>query len=88
MTIVLLNAGSALFAGLAALLWLRSATSKAYPPANPVGVILTDMDSGIEILETLKIQSVWNKRAAVAATMAAIFQAAVFTLQVAQEFPK
>ena len=77
------NAVSAVAALAAGGLWIRSATVSAPAPQNVgMGAVLDggiyDKDNAgakIDVLETSRLQSRWNRRAAIAAACAAGFQA-------------
>jgi len=63
-------------AAVAAYLWYKSTTVKITPQSRPDGTGNPDMIvDGCLFVESAKQQSAWNKRAAIAATAAAFFQA-------------
>jgi hypothetical protein len=74
-----LDAGTAIAALVAACLWWRAASScvQASPAsASEHGRVAEAMLSvdGDDFIATIKLQSLWNKRAAIAATVAAFLQ--------------
>ena len=77
-----LDSLTALAALIAAFLWLKSATvvvpTRPDPPVGPDGYTLgasIEVD-GTDFVDTVKLQSKWNARAAFAATAAAFLQMA------------
>jgi len=65
--------GAAVFASIAALLWLGSTMAKA--KADPASTDFRIVDNGVDVLETAKLQVRWNRWAAAAASVAAACQA-------------
>jgi hypothetical protein len=78
---ILFNTASAICALIAAALWYKSSVVKV-PPIEikditglyPYQIVKTDGDKTWEVLETAEAQTKWNKRAAMAACVAAVFQ--------------
>jgi len=79
-TVVLLNVIAALFALIAAFLWYKSATIQVPHQDEPdesglhSAAIITRGNT--DFLQTAVTQSIWSKRAAIAAALAALFQSA------------
>jgi hypothetical protein len=82
----LISGAAAIAAIVAAFLWYKSATVTSPPPIKrpdaehfDAGIIITDendpMAEPYELFATLKLQSLWSKRAAIAASLAAVLQA-------------
>jgi hypothetical protein len=73
---VVANVASMTAAAVAAYLWFRSTKAKVLPEERPDGTGNPELTvDGILFVESTKLQSLWNKRAACAAALSALFQA-------------
>ena len=78
----LVNFLSMASAAIAAYLWYKSTTVRVLPGSRPGGTGNPDMIvDGCLFVESAKQQSAWNRRAAIAAAVAAFFQACGLLLQ-------
>jgi len=77
-----LNWSSALFALIAAFFWFKSSTAKVIFVSQSGGgqIAITQGNEKWDLIKTLVKQSVWSKRAAVMASLAAICQSIALTI--------
>lgn len=78
----ILTFASAFLALLAALLWYKASTASVAHDQNSGEAAITwgDGESRVDLIRTAQLQAVWNRRAAVAASLAACAQAVLMLM--------